>query len=139
MYLLDTNVLSALRRPELAPISLTRWAASVAVDALYVSAISIYEIDLGIRRMERRDTAQGDILRRWFLGAIMDHFQGRILPVDADIARECAKLQVPLPRPERDSFIAATALVRGLTVVTRNQRDFENTGVSILNPWVDVT
>lgn len=87
--------------------------------------------------MERRDEAQGRTLRRWFNGLLRETFTGRVLPVDADIARCSAQLHIPNPRPERDAYIAATALVHGLTVVTRNVADFAGTGVRLLNPWDD--
>ena len=135
MYLLDTNVVSSLRRPEQAPPPLVAWAAAVSVADLYLSVISLYEIELGIRRIERRDAAQGETLRRWFGGRIIAGFRDRILPISEPIALCCATLQVPDPRPERDCFIAATALVHRLTVVTRNERDFAGTGVTFLNPW----
>ena len=86
--------------------------------------------------MERRNAEQGAVLRRWLEGEVLSAFEGRILPIDAPIARRSAALHVPDPRPERDALIAATALVHGLTVVTRNTADFEPTGVALLNPWL---
>jgi predicted nucleic acid-binding protein len=133
MYLLDTNVVSALRRPQMAPPSLVAWAGSVAVENLFVSVITLYELELGIRRVERRDPPQGRVLRLWLERHVNAHFHGRILPIDDIIAARAAALQVPDPRPERDTFIAATALVHGLTVVTRNVRDFAP--VATVNPW----
>jgi toxin FitB len=135
MYLLDTNVISTLRRPETAPPTVTAWAAGIPVGDLYLSIMSVYEIEVGIRRVERRDPAQGEILRTWFGRRILPSFQARILPIDEAIAMQCAQLHVPDPRPERDSFIAATALVHRLTLVTRDVRDFVDTGVKLFNPW----
>lgn len=132
MFLLDTNVLSALRRPDTAPARLVAWAADIPVSDLYVSAMSVYEIDVGIRRIERHDTLQGNVLRAWFDRRILGNFRGRILPVDETVAVRCAELQVPDPKPERDCFIAATALVHRLVLVTRNVRDFAATGVDVL-------
>ena len=85
--------------------------------------------------MERRDPRQGSVLRAWLQQLLLPSFEGRILGIDAEIARRCAALHVPDPRSYRDSLIAATALVHGMTVVTRNVEDFRATGVSVFNPW----
>jgi len=135
MYLIDTNVISALRRPEQAPESLIEWASSASEGDLYVSAITLYEIDIGIRRLERRDPAQAEGLRGWFDRRVVSGFRERILPVDHAVSIRAAALQVPDPMPEADGFIAATALVHRLTLVTRNVRNFARTGVKIVNPW----
>jgi predicted nucleic acid-binding protein len=137
MFLLDTNVLSALRRPETAPAQLIAWAAETPIADLYMSAMSVYEIDIGIRRIERRDVIQGGVLRDWFNQGVLGNFRDRVLPIDASVAIKCAELQVPDPKAERDRFIAATALVHHLVLVTRKVRDFAATGVEILNPWSD--
>lgn len=101
----------------------------------FLSVVTILELEIGARRMERKDRLQADLLRRWIDLQVMIHFAGKVLPIDWEIARRCATLHVPDPRPERDAFIAATALVHGLTVVTRNVRDFEPMGVRTVNPW----
>lgn len=134
MYLLDTNVISELRKPSADP-GVLRWAQNQVATDLFLSAITLYEIDLGVRRMERRDPRQGERLRRWFADGVLAQFTGRILPVDAAVALRAAALQVPDPRPERDCLIAATALVHGLTVITHNARDFLPTGVALVDPW----
>ncbi|HWK45934.1 MAG TPA: type II toxin-antitoxin system VapC family toxin [Stellaceae bacterium] len=136
MFLVDTNVISDLRRPDKAPPQLVSWAASAPVTDQYLSAMSVYELEVGVRRVERRDAALGERLRHWLDRRVLAQFRDRILPVDGAVAARCAALQVPDPRPERDSFIAATALVHRLVVVTRNVADFEPMGVEILNPWV---
>ena len=136
MYLLDTNVISDLRRPGMAPAALVRWAAETPVSDLYLSAMSVYELEIGIQRLERRDPAQGAILRAWMGRSVLGRFRDRILPIDQAVATRCAALQVPDPKPERDSFIGATALVHRLILVTRNLRDFEGMGVEIRNPWI---
>lgn len=133
MFLLDSNVLSALRRPAMAPPSLVAWAAATPLTDLYLSAMTIYEFEIGVRRIERRDQAQGKVLRAWLNGHVLAQFRQRILPIDEVVAARCAALQVPDPRPERDSFIAATALVHRLVVVTRNVKDFPD--VRTLDPW----
>ncbi|MDA9522432.1 twitching motility protein PilT [Bradyrhizobium sp. CCBAU 11434] len=135
MFLLDTNVISELRRPDKANPNVVVWANAVAATNFFVSAISILEIELGARLIARKDAAQGAVLRAWIDGQILARFEGRILAIDTPVAQRCAQLHVPNPRAERDALIAATALVHGLTVVTRNVEDFEPTGVPLLNPW----
>lgn len=137
MYLLDTNVVSELRKAKSgkADKNVTAWASSVAVASLFLSAITILELEAGTLLVERRDPAQGAILRAWLEGHVLAAFSQRILAVDIAVALRCAKLQVPDPRSDRDALIAATALVHGMTVVTRNVAHFEPMGVEVLNPW----
>ncbi|WP_298597706.1 type II toxin-antitoxin system VapC family toxin [Zoogloea sp.] len=137
MYLLDTNVVSELRKAKSgkADARVTAWAAEVPASELFLSAISVLELEMGVLLVERRDAAQGTVLRSWLDRHVLPAFADRILPVDAAVARRCARLHVPDPRAERDALIAATALVHDLTVVTRNVGDFEVTGVRLLNPW----
>ena len=137
MYLLDTNVVSELRRTRSgrAHPRVAAWAAAVPGTDLFVSVIVLQEIEIGVLLMERRDPAQGAVLRRWYEGTVLSGFPGRILPVDTAVARRSAPLNVPDPCPVRDGLIAATALVHGLTVATRNTADFEPTGVALMNPW----
>ena len=135
MYVLDTDVVSHLRRPEKAHQNVVAWASNTPVTLHFISAITLLELERGILSMERKDAAQGAILRAWMDGQILVRFSGRILPVDIAVAQRCAKLHVPDPKPERDALIAATALVHSMTVVTRNVEDFKLTGVEILNPW----
>ncbi len=137
MFLLDTNVVSELRKVRLvkADKRVAKWADSVAVVDLYLSAITVQELEIGVQLVERRDVAQGAVLRAWLNDQVLPAFAGRILPVDAAVALRSASLHVPDPQPVRDSLIAATALVHGMTVVTRNVSDFEASGVKLLNPW----
>lgn len=135
MFILDTNVLSELRRLERAHPSLATWAQSNPVTLFFLSAITIVEIELGTALIERRDKAQGLILRAWIDGSVLPRFRDRILPVDTDVALRAAHLHLLDPKAERDGLIAATALVHGMTVVTRNVGDFAPTGVKLLNPW----
>ncbi|GAB3490058.1 PIN domain-containing protein [Nocardiopsis coralliicola] len=135
-YLLDTNVLSELRKPEgrCAP-AVAAWVGARHPSSLYLSVITVLEVEIGIRRLECRDLPQARRLRRWLEDDVLDAFSGRIVPVDIDVARRAATLHVPDPQPERDAYIAATAQVRGMTVATRNTADFASTGVALLNPW----
>lgn len=137
MYLLDTDVVSELRKVKAgkAHPSMAAWNGTVAPTETFISAISVLELERGVLRIERRDAAQGAVMRAWLDEHVMPTFGGRILPIDAGVARRCATLHIPEPRPERDALIAATALIHGMTVATRNVEDFEPTGVPILNPW----
>ena len=137
MYLLDTNVVSELRKAKSgkADPNLTRWALHVEAPALFLSAVTILELEIGVLLVERRDAAQGMILREWLDVQVLTAFSRRILPIDAPVAQRSARLHVPHPCSDRDALIAATALEHGMTVVTRNVADFARTGVEILNPW----
>ena len=137
MFLLDTNVVSELRkvRSGKADRHVAVWANSVDADDLYLSAITIQELEIGVLLVERRDFSQGAMLRAWLNSYVLSTFADRILAVDTAVAQCSARLHVPDPRPVRDGLIAATALVHGMTVVTRNIADFMSTGVPILNPW----
>ena len=137
MYILDTNVVSELRKVRLgkADENVAKWADSVATPDLYLSVVTIQELEIGVLLAERRDATKGAIFRTWLNSHVLPAFEGRILPVDLAVALQSAKLHVPDPHPVRDGLIAATALVHGMAVVTRNIDDFERTGVPILNPW----
>ena len=137
MFLLDTNVVSELRKARAgkADPNVAAWARSVTAGSLFLSVIVVHELELGVLLAERRDLAQGAVLRAWLDGHVLQAFAGRILPIDVAAATRGAALSVPDPRPVRDGLIAATALVHALTVVTRNVSDFIPTGVTVLNPW----
>jgi toxin FitB len=135
MYLLDTNVLSELRRRDRTDPKVAAWADDIDAGDLFLSAITILEIEAGTLMVQRRDEAQGAMLRAWIDGKVLPAFAGRILPVDTVVAQRCARLHVPDPRAERDALIAATALAHRLTVATRNIADFQAMGVGLLNPW----
>lgn len=136
-YLLDTNVVSELRKqPETVDPRVLAWSDGRAVEELFISVVTLTEIELGVARLERRDTRQGAVLRAWVEVGVLGGFSGRILPISIDVARRAAHLHVPDPRPERDAWIAATAAEQGMTVVTRNVADFELVGVPVLNPWL---
>jgi predicted nucleic acid-binding protein len=137
MYLLDTNIISELRKAKSGKCdkNVVAWANSVSATNLFTSVITILELEIGILSLERRDPAQGAILRSWLNSHVLLAFSERILVIDTAVAQSCTKLHVPNFCSDRDSIIAATALVHGMTVVTRNVNDFEPTGVDILNPW----
>jgi predicted nucleic acid-binding protein len=135
MFVLDTNVIAELRRPDRANPRVVRWAAGIPAVQFYLSAISLLEIERGALQIARKDPAQGRVLRSWIDGHILPRFDNRVLAVDSTVALRCARLHIPDPRAERDALIAATALVHGMTIVTRNVADFAGTGVGVLNPW----
>ena len=139
MFLLDTNVISELRRPDRTHRNDVARANAIPAANFFMSAISILEIELGARLIERKDAAQAAVLRTWIDNQILVRFEDRILAVDTAVARRCAQLHVTNPRAERDALIAATALVHSLTVVTRNVADFEPMGVMLINPWEQPT
>lgn len=137
MYLLDTNLISELRKAKSgkADLNVVAWAENQSPSTLFVSVISVLEIEMGILLKERTDPKQATILRTWLNTHVLTTFADRILPIDTSVALRCAKLHVPNPKSERDALIAATALVHGMTVITRNTKDFKHTGVDLINPW----
>jgi hypothetical protein len=136
MLILDTNVLSELRKVPLgkANPNVMRWASGVEGGTLYLSVITIHELEIGILRLKPRNVVHSNVLRQWVDNHVIKTFDGRILPVDTSVARQCATFQTVKTRPWADAFIAATALVHGMAVITRNVRDFHGTGVPVLNP-----
>lgn len=137
MYLLDTNVVSELRKAKSkkAHAGVDGWARTIPASSMFLSVITILEMEQGEMLIRRRDPTQASLLRAWLDNFVLPGFAGRILSIDLAVAQRCASLHVPHPRADRDSLIAATALVHSLTIVTRNVRDFTGTGASILNPW----
>ena len=137
MFLLDTNVVSELRKVASgkADPNVAAWAAGTNATDLFLSAITIEELEIGILRAERQNAAQGALLRAWMTGHVLTAFHHRILPVDTAVALMAASRHVPVTRPLRDAYIAGTALVHGLIVVTRNIADFAPMNVQHLNPW----
>ncbi len=137
MYLLDTNVISELRKASVgkANPNVLAWANTVNADELYISVVSLMELEIGIKSLERKDNHQGLLLRSWFEKQVIPEFTERTLVIDAPVALRCADLHVPDKRSERDAFIAAIALTHAMTVVTRNTKDFQQTGVQLIDPW----
>jgi predicted nucleic acid-binding protein len=142
MYLLDTNVLSEMRKASRTKASSAKidrhvenWLNSVSADEFHISVVSILELERGFHLLKERDPGQAEIIRRWVRDWVLPGFDGRILSVDLAVVQRCAALAIPRPIEYRDSLIAATALVHGMTVVTRNVRHFGHTGADILNPW----
>jgi toxin FitB len=135
MYVLDTNVISELRQGKPKQSAQVRaWAAGQPARQLFLSAISILELEKGVMALERKTPPQGAALRVWLTG-VRATFAGRILPFTDNTATLCAAMHVPKPRSDRDAMIAATALEHGMTVVTRNAADFAGTGVLLVNPF----
>lgn len=134
-YLLDTNVVSALRVRGRHP-SVETWAASVPVVDQFIAARTVAEIERGVVALERSDAAQGEVLRRWFTDRVLPAFADRVLPFDLRSARILATYRVPDRAPLDDALIAAVAQANGLVVVTRNTRHFQPLGVRLVDPWV---
>ena len=138
MFVLDTNVVSELRKAHAgkADPGVRDWAASVSAGEMFLSSITIQELEHGVLLLERSDPRQAVVLRRWLHDSVMAVFDGRILPVDSDVALRAAALHVPDPAPIRDALIGATALVHRMTVVTRNTKDFIRFAeLDVINPW----
>ena len=141
MFLLDTNVVSELRRPGKADPKALAWAQSVPMIQQYVSAINILELEQGVLARERIDPVQGAILRTWLDDTVRVQLAGRIVSVDEPVALLCAYLHIPNQKSCRDALIGACAMVHGMTLVTRNPKDFNQMGdvsgkaIKLLNPW----
>jgi predicted nucleic acid-binding protein len=137
MYLLDTNVVSELRKkPDRIDANVLTWSEGVHPLDQYISVVTLQELETGILLLDRHDTAQAKMLRHWLDTNVRPAFAKRILPVTQEIALRNARLHVPDPQTYRDSLIAATALVHGLIVVTRNVSDFKAIDVRVVNPWL---
>jgi predicted nucleic acid-binding protein len=137
--LLDTNVISELRKVPTGQVdaAFLAWMKVANIAELYLSAITIQELEFGVLQMERRDPAQGKVLRDWMRTQVLGEFQGRILPVDTEVAQRSAFVLLPKTKSFADNLIGATAYIHDMPVITRNVEDFEDTGVTVINPWND--
>jgi hypothetical protein len=138
MYLLDTNVVSEFRKSTDNRMNqgVRNWAEEIFPEVMFLSAISVLELEIGVLQIERRDKKQGAILRKWLNKNVLPVFSERVLPIDLAVARRCAGLHVPNPKSERDAMIAATAIEHQMTIVTRNVSDFKHSGVKVFDPWI---
>lgn len=137
MFVLDTNVISELRVGKSMPsVSVRSWAAQVPANQLYLAAVTVLELEIGVLAMERKDSRQGQTLRSWLRG-VLGEFSSQVLPFTGSTAILCAAMHVPNRRSDRDAMIAATAKEHGYTIVTRNTDDFSGCGVQLLDPWFD--
>jgi toxin FitB len=134
--LLDTNVMSEPRKTKRPHVNarVASWSRTFSASDFCISVMTLMEIESSVLRLERRDPVQGSALRGWFENRVLRGFEGRILDIDARIARKASLLHVPDPKPDRDAFIGATASAHSLTLATRNVRDFAAMGVDLLNP-----
>ncbi len=137
MFLLDTNVISELRKAGdgRADAGVIAWMSSQVTASFYISVLTLMELEIGILRIEKRDARQGSMLRHWMSRHVLPEFAERTLPINSAVALKCARPHVPDPRAERDALIAATAIVHGMTIVTRNVTDFATIDLPVINPW----
>ena len=137
MLLLDTNVVSELRKVASgrAHPNVVVWNETVDPAETFISSVVLHELEIGVRLVEHNDSAAGRVLRNWLDNTVITAFSGRILPLDDAAALQAAKWHVPDPKPINDAYIAATALTRRMTLVTRNIKDFAGMGVKLVNPW----
>lgn len=137
MLLLDTNVVSELRKVASgkADPNVAIWNETIDPAETFISSVVLHELEIGVRLMEYNDSIAGKILRNWLENTVIETFFGRILPLDGAAAVQAAKWHVPNPKPINDAYIAAVAFTRGMTLVTRNVKDFEGMGVALVNPW----
>lgn len=140
MYLLDTNVISELRKAGSNKVNnnVVKWAQSVSTSSLFISSISILEIEMGILQLERKDPKQASVYKTWLKDHVLKAFSDRILSFDTRSALKCAQLHVPDPKSERDAMIAAISIVHGFTLVSRSESDFQHINVELINPWLSV-
>lgn len=135
MYVLDTNVISELRRPDRADPMVRAWVKGISPADLFTTSINLMELRTGALRLAHRNDPRGPVIQDWVENYVMKAFTGRVLSIDEAVGLRCAEMHVPVTRPYRDSLIAAAAIVHRMTVVTRNLADFQPMGVPTINPW----
>lgn len=137
MYLLDTNIISELKKLDSGKIhpQVQRWAYSINLMQTKISVVSITEIRTGILSLARKGQAQAASLDNWFTNRLLPAYRTRTLSVDTEVALICAQLHIPAKRPINDAYIAATAIAHNLTLVTRNVRDFQGLPLILENPF----
>lgn len=137
MYLLDTNIISEIRKlaKNKCDKNVADWVRSTSKDLMFTNAVVMMELERGVMSIERKDTTQGELLRHWFEMDVKPAFHGKILKIDEKTAQICAKLHIPDHAPENDAWIAASAIQHNLVLVTRNTVDFARTGVKLFNPF----
>ncbi|MDY6216798.1 type II toxin-antitoxin system VapC family toxin [Actinobacillus porcinus] len=137
MYLLDTNIISEIRKlaKNKCDKNVADWVRSTSKDLMFTNAVVMMELERGVMSIERKDTTQGKLLRHWFEIDVKPAFHGKILKIDEQTAQICAKLHIPDHAPENDAWIAASAIQHNLVLVTRNTADFARTGVKLFNPF----
>lgn len=133
-FLVDTNVLSAARKPMRANVGVAGWLASTAPDELYLSVLVVGEVRKGVDLLARRDPLAATVFQEW-LTTVRRDYEGRVLPITEEIAERWGRMNAVRPLPVIDGLMAATAVVHDLTLVTRNERDVEGCGARTLNPF----
>jgi predicted nucleic acid-binding protein len=135
LFLLDTNVVSELRKAARCDARVTAWQAAQKPEACFLSVITLLEIRLGIELARKSDREKAGVLEAWFEQRVKPGFAGRIIAVDEKISEMCGRLHAQRPRSFRGGLILSTAAVHSLTVVTRNVKDFADSGVAVIDPW----
>lgn len=136
MYVLDTNLVSEIRKvPAKKNPAVQRWLEQQYSDQLFITSITVYELEVGVQRLARKDSAQATLIGDWLHGTLLPGFEGRVLDLDLESSLIAATYQVPDPRPSADCFIAAITQRHHMKLVTRNTKDFLAMNIPLINPW----